>query len=98
MAQITFSVRMEEGLKRQFDSLCSDFGMNTSTAITIFAKKVVQEERIPFEISAVSHKKIREDGKDAFYKLRQQALKQYPNGLSLDEINEIIDKTRKGEE
>ena len=30
MAQSTFSVRMDENLKKQFDSLCSDFGMTAS--------------------------------------------------------------------
>ena len=52
MVQTTFSVRMEENLKRQFDALCSDFGMNMSTAFTIFAKTVVRERQIPFKISA----------------------------------------------
>ena len=35
MAQATFSVRMDETLKQQFDTLCSQFGMNASTAINI---------------------------------------------------------------
>ena len=48
MAQATFSVRMEEELKRQFDALCEEFGMNTSTAFNIFARAVVRERRIPF--------------------------------------------------
>ena len=52
MAQATFSVRMDENLKRQFDILCADFGMNASTAFTVFAKAVVRERRIPFEISS----------------------------------------------
>ncbi len=50
MAQATFSVRMDETLKKQFDSLCSDFGMTVSTAINVFARAVVRERRIPFEI------------------------------------------------
>lgn len=50
MAQATFSVRMDETLKKQFDSLCAEFGMNTSTAINVFAKAVVRERKIPFEI------------------------------------------------
>ena len=33
MAQATFSVRMDEVLKKQFDALCQEFGMNASTAI-----------------------------------------------------------------
>jgi len=52
MAQTTFSIRMDENLKKQFDALCSDFGMNMSTAFTIFAKTVVRKREIPFKISA----------------------------------------------
>ena len=51
MAQAAFSVRMDENLKKQFEGLCSDFGMNVTTAFTIFAKAVVRERKIPFEIS-----------------------------------------------
>ena len=51
MAQATFSVRMDETLKKQFDSLCAEFGMNATTAFNIFARTVVRERRIPFEIS-----------------------------------------------
>ena len=52
MAQATFSVRMDETLKKQFDGLCQDFGMNASTAINVFARAVVRQRRIPFEISS----------------------------------------------
>lgn len=48
MAQATFSVRMDEDLKQQFDVLCSQFGMNMSTAINIFARAVVYQRRIPY--------------------------------------------------
>lgn len=33
MAQATFSIRMDESLKNQFDNLCKEFGMNASTAL-----------------------------------------------------------------
>ena len=52
MAQTTFSIRMDESLKRQFDALCADFGMNVTTAFTVFAKAVVRERKIPFKIAA----------------------------------------------
>lgn len=51
MAQSTFSVRMDEQLKDQFGKLCEAFGMNMSTAINVFARAVVRERKIPFEIS-----------------------------------------------
>ena len=52
MSQTTFSIRMDESLKRQFDALCGEFGMNVTTAFTIFAKAVVRERQIPFKIAA----------------------------------------------
>ena len=44
MALATFSVRMDESLKRQFDALCSEFGMNATTAFNVFARAVVREK------------------------------------------------------
>lgn len=52
MAQTTFSIRMDQSLKREFDALCADFGMNVTTAFTVFAKAVVREREIPFKITA----------------------------------------------
>jgi DNA-damage-inducible protein J len=52
MAQSILSVRIDADLKKQFDTLCGEFGMNTTTAITVFAKTVVRERKIPFEITA----------------------------------------------
>ena len=52
MAQTNISIRMDEDLKRQFDAFCSEIGMNMTTAFTIFAKSVVREQRIPFELKA----------------------------------------------
>ncbi|MEI7885704.1 MAG: type II toxin-antitoxin system RelB/DinJ family antitoxin [Clostridia bacterium] len=51
MAQTTLSIRMDENVKKQFDAFCSEVGMNTSVAINIFAKAVLRERKIPFEIA-----------------------------------------------
>lgn len=51
MAQTTLSIRMDEDVKKQFDAFCAEVGMNTSVAINLFAKAVLREGRIPFEIS-----------------------------------------------
>lgn len=98
MGVATFSVRMDETLKKQFDMLCSDFGMNASTAINVFARAVVRERKIPFEITSPEPEVTREKAMQAFMALRTQAQKDFPNGMSLDEINEEIRKTRYGEE
>lgn len=54
MAQTNINIRMDEDLKKQFDAFCSDIGMNMTTAFCVFAKTVVRERRIPFEIAAES--------------------------------------------
>ena len=97
MAQATFSVRMDDTLKNQFEALCGEFGMNMTTAINVFARAVVRERRIPFEITSSEPLITREKAMQAFMELREQAAKNFPNGLSLEEINAEIAKTRNGE-
>lgn len=50
MAQTNVSIRMDADLKRQFEEFCADVGMSMTTAITIFAKKTVRENKIPFSV------------------------------------------------
>ena len=54
MAQSTITARIDEKDKIKFDNFCSNVGLNTSTAINIFVKAVLRENRIPFEITQVS--------------------------------------------
>lgn len=93
MAQVTFSIRMDESLKNQFDNLCKEFGMNASTAFNIFARAVVRERKIPFEISAQSSISL-EDGRAAFNALRRSAEQNNLQELSLDDINAEIQLAR----
>ena len=90
MAMSTFSVRMDEQLKSDLDKLCEQFGMNTSVAINIFARAVVRERRIPFEITANQEP----SGVQAFNALRMQAKNNGVQGMSLDNINSEIKRTR----
>ncbi len=95
MAQATFSVRMEETLKSQFDTLCQDFGMNMTTAINVFARAVVRQRRIPFEISSPDSKVTRNGAMQAFQALRAQAKKNGLSNMTLDEINDEIGEARR---
>ena len=93
MPQATFSVRMDPVLKQQFDVLCSDFGMNASTAINIFARAVVRERRIPFEICSPRRGAL-EKGAQAFEELRAAARLAGVQDMPLEEINEEISRAR----
>ena len=92
MQQATFSVRMDANLKKQFDSLCQDFGMNTSTAINIFARAVVKQRKIPFEISALNNPS--DNALNTFNALQTQAKNNGMSDLGLDEINKEIKRSR----
>lgn len=51
MAQTTVSVRMDDTLKHDFDAVCNELGLSMTTAITMLAKKMTREKRLPFDVS-----------------------------------------------
>ena len=51
MAQTNINIRMDENLKKQFELFCNELGLTMTTAFNIFAKAVVRQQKIPFELS-----------------------------------------------
>ena len=49
---VTISLRLDEDMKRELDSMCEEMGMNLSTFFMIYAKKALRDRKIPFEIEA----------------------------------------------
>lgn len=56
MANINVTIRMDEQLKAQADELFYDLGLSLSSAITMFVKQAVREQRIPFEVKRTGTK------------------------------------------
>ncbi len=48
---ITFSIRLDSELKEAMERLCENLGMSMGTAYTIYTKKCVNEQAIPFKVS-----------------------------------------------
>ena len=48
---VSFSVRTDPVLKKQVDLFLENVSMSMSTAINLYLRKIVLEQRIPFEIS-----------------------------------------------
>ena len=52
MAQAMVNFRMDAELKRAMEETCRQMGLTLTSAFTMFATKVTQDRRIPFEITA----------------------------------------------
>ncbi|MBQ8680241.1 MAG: type II toxin-antitoxin system RelB/DinJ family antitoxin [Treponema sp.] len=51
MAQTMINFRMDAEEKNSFEDVCGQLGLTITTAFKMFAKKVVRERRIPFDLS-----------------------------------------------
>lgn len=94
MSQATISIRVDNTLKRNFDSLCQAFGLSATAAFNIFMKAVVRERRIPFEIRAENEDETRQKALNAFEAMRQSLADSDMSQMSLDEINAEIKAAR----
>ena len=44
------TINIDDNTKKEAQELLKDMGMNLSTAVNVFLKQLVKEQRIPFEI------------------------------------------------
>lgn len=94
-SQSTITIRVDEELKKNFDKLCDEFGFSNTAAFTIFMKAVVREKRIPFEIKVTdTESEIRAKAIDSFERMRSAAQKSEYAGITLQQINSIIQEAR----
>jgi DNA-damage-inducible protein J len=89
MAQTAMTVRVDNNIKMQFDSLCEQFGMSTNAAINVFINAVVRARAIPFKISVKEEDSVRQALLDALYAPHPDA----PD-MTMEEIDEEIRKAR----
>ena len=97
MAQTAFTVRMESDTKKRFDELCKDFGMSANTAFNIFARTVVKQQRIPFDVESEQEVRQKEAARrfgEMVDEIRADAQRRGVTDMPLDEINAIIRETR----
>ena len=93
MSQSTLSVRIDDEIKKSFDSFCNDVGMNPSVAVNMFIRAVLREKRIPFEITGEQ---------DPFYSMKNQlrleaAIRQLETGKGVKhELIEVDDEENMG--
>ena len=50
MPKVSTNINLDLELKKSAQELFADFGLDMTTAITMFLRQSVREQRIPFEI------------------------------------------------
>jgi len=53
MSQTNLTIRIDEGLKQQAETLFNGIGLNITTAINVFFRQAIREQSIPFELKPV---------------------------------------------
>lgn len=92
MESLTLNVRVDANDKKSFEKFCNSVGMNVSTAINMFIKAVLREQRLPFEVKSNNFDDIIYD------KLKEAELEMNNNSkrFTIDDIsnsmNDIINK------
>lgn len=86
MQTTNINIRMDSKLKKDFEEFCQDVGMSMSTAFTLFAKRTVRDNQIPFEIS---REIPNAETLDAFAET-EEILKNPKKFKSYTDVNELI--------
>lgn len=92
MVPTVFNIYMEEDIKREFEDICMEFGMDAATAFNVFARTVVRERKIPFEIRAEISKSYGEDRRE--FTRRREELEVVNSRFSDMRVKEINEKIR----
>lgn len=88
----TVSFRMDDTLKKKTETILEELGLNMTTAMTMFAKTIVREQRLPLDLSV-----------DPFYSPANQAwlkraIENYESGKSVPIKKSVEDLERMAED
>lgn len=92
MESLTLNVRVDANDKKNFEQFCNNVGMNVSTAVNMFIKAVLREQRLPFEVKSSTSdelilKKIQEAEKEMNSTSERYTIADIENSM-----NDIINK------
>ena len=82
---VNVNIRMEDSVKDEFSKFCSNIGLSMSSLFNVFAKKVITEKKVPFDLTY---------NEDPFYsesnmKWLEKSIKQLEDGQG--KVHELIE-------
>ena len=90
METLNLSVRVDANDKKNFEQFCDEGGMNVSTAINMFIKAVLREQKLPFEIRSKTFDNIIDEKLQEAESEMKNTSKRYSKEEILESINQII--------
>ena len=90
----TLQVRVEDSLKNDAISIFNNLGIDISTAVKIFLKRVVICNGLPFRMTLPREMYSAERGYRALLEIGEESEKKGLSEMSLDEINAEIEAVR----
>ena len=87
MSKINTNISVDGDLKKSAVTLFSQFGLDLSTAITLFLQQAVREKRIPFEIRMEIPNQETLEAMEELKEMKKDK-KQYKRYSSIDEVIE----------
>ena len=90
MESLNLSVRVDANDKKKFEQFCENVGMNVSTAINMFIKAVLREQKLPFEIRSKTFDNIIDEKLQEAESEMKNTSKRYSKEEILESINQII--------
>lgn len=91
MNTVNLNIRMDSKLKKDFETFCDDVGLSMTAAITIFAKRVVRDNKIPFTIeSEIPNNETLKAIKEA-----QKIMKDPSSGKTYTDVDQMMEEILK---
>lgn len=98
MATSVMQVRVDDDLKTQAAAICDSLGIDLSTAIRMFMKRMVLQNGIPFSMTVPNKPYDGIKGVLAMHQLSEEAKQNGTVNMTLEEINEEIAAARRERE
>lgn len=90
MAQTNVNIRMDSDTKQQLDAFCKEIGITVSGIFNIFAKTVVREQRIPFELTTENPNYDTLEALNEFYEMQAHPEKYKRYSSFKDAVKEVL--------
>ena len=101
MAQTNVSIRVDEDVKKDAETLFAKLGLTLSAATNVFYRQAVRTQGIPFNVTAIEPFKQANDGgsllRKALREAQEQAIINGTSEMTMDEINNIVAEVRRGD-